>query len=326
MSLIETSSRPPRCHRLAFRLPLDWDHLRGFLRTRAIPGVEAADDDGYRRVVALPPGRGWGEAGTEADAEAGAETGAETGAERGAEGGPTIGWLVVRPSRRVRAVGVGTLDVTLSASLSSRRGECLSGVRRLLDLRASPSLIASTLGALVRDGHGVRVPGAFDGFELAVRAILGQQITVKAASTLSGRFAARFGAPVATPFTDLDRAFPAAAAIAGRTVDDIASLGIIAARARSILALAAAIDDRRLRLEPGQPVDDTVRALRLLPGIGDWTAQYIAMRALACPDAFPAGDLIVRRQLGVATAAQALARAEAWRPWRAYAVMHLWRG
>ncbi|MFT3802465.1 MAG: AlkA N-terminal domain-containing protein [Burkholderiaceae bacterium] len=300
MSSIETSAGLCSHHRLACRLPLDWDHLRDFLRSRAIPGVEAVDADGYRRVVALPPGEGRAE--------------------------PAIGWLIARPSLRLRAPGIGVIDLVLSASLSERRGECRRRARRLLDLRASPAAVASVLGALARDGPGVRVPGAFDGFELAVRAILGQQITVKAAGTLSGRFAARFGAPAATPFADLDRAFPAAAAIAGRTVDDIASLGIIAARARSILALARAIDDGRLRLDPARPVDDTIRALRALPGIGDWTAQYIAMRALGCPDAFPAGDLIVRRRLGVQTAAQALARAEAWRPWRAYAVMHLWKG
>jgi AraC family transcriptional regulator of adaptative response / DNA-3-methyladenine glycosylase II len=169
------------------------------------------------------------------------------------------------------------------------------------------------------------VPGAFDGFEMAVRAILGQQVTVAAATTVAGRFAAAFGDAIATPFASLTTLFPTAARVADLPPSRIARLGMPGARARTVVALARAVDGGRLVLAPNADVEATLDALRALPGIGDWTAQYIAMRALSWPDAFPHTDLGVMKALGETGARRVLAAGEAWRPWRAYAVMHLWQ-
>jgi AraC family transcriptional regulator of adaptative response / DNA-3-methyladenine glycosylase II len=200
----------------------------------------------------------------------------------------------------------------------------LARVKRLFDLACDPHVVEAQLGSLARHHTGLRVPGAFDGFEMAVRAILGQQVTVKAATTLSGRIARAFGEPIVTPWPELTHTFPVAGRIAPLTVDDIAKNGITGARSRSILALAASIDGGTLDLAPGVDVEETIAALRALPGIGEWTAQYLAMRALAWPDAFPHTDLGVMKALGTSSPSKVLALAERWQPWRAYAVMHLW--
>jgi len=168
------------------------------------------------------------------------------------------------------------------------------------------------------------VPGAFDGLEMAVRAILGQQITVKAARTLAGRVAGALGEPLETPFDDLDRTFPHAEGLAEVDDDTLGGLGITRTRIRAIRSLAAACATGTLTLSPGVNVETTLDQLRALPGIGDWTAQYIAMRALSWPDAFPHTDYGVMKALGEKRPRQVLAQAEPWRPWRAYAVMHLW--
>jgi AraC family transcriptional regulator of adaptative response / DNA-3-methyladenine glycosylase II len=180
------------------------------------------------------------------------------------------------------------------------------------------------LGPWARSRAGLRLPGTFDGFELAVRAVLGQQITVRAATTLAGRFACAFGETITTPYSALQRVFPSAQVVATRSVGDIAELGIISARARTIRVLAQLVADKKLTLDPSANVEGTLVALKAIPGIGDWTAQYIAMRALAWPDAFPHTDYGVMKALNETNATRVLAKAEAWRPWRAYAVMHLW--
>ncbi len=173
---------------------------------------------------------------------------------------------------------------------------------------------------------GLRVPGTFDGFELAVRAVVGQQVTVRGARTLLGRIVAAFGAPVGDAHpAGLTRLFPAAARLAACSEGEVAQLGITRARSRTLIALARAVAAGELTLAPGADVDATMAGLSALPGIGPWTAQYIAMRALGWPDAFPAGDLGIRKAMGETRPAQALARSETWRPWRAYAVIHLWR-
>jgi AraC family transcriptional regulator of adaptative response / DNA-3-methyladenine glycosylase II len=171
----------------------------------------------------------------------------------------------------------------------------------------------------------MRVPGAFDGFEMGLRAIVGQQITVKAATTLAGRLVDAFGDPVETPFSQLRALTPTAGRLAAASVDDIACHGLIAARARSLIALARAHASGEVCLDGvlGRP-DEMIDRLAALPGIGRWTAHYIAMRALRWPDAFPKEDLAVRRSLGGVTAEQAEALSQAWRPWRSYAVMHAW--
>ena len=273
--------------RLAYRAPLDWDHLLGFLKTRAVDAVEVVEGDQYARTVEFP----------------------------------AKGWLIARPVK-----DRSLIEVELSVSLAPHVSKVLRRLRHVFDLDCSPDLVAQALGDLAQMNPGIRLPGAWDGFELAVRAVLGQQITVKAARTLAGRFARRFGGAwdIATPVAGLGAFFPSAPRIATCSVSDIAELGIISSRARSLIALAQAIDSGELTLAPGADVDAALARLVSLPGIGDWTAQYIAMRALAWPDAFPASDLVVMKALGVTRPKQAAAIAEAWRPWRAYSVIHLW--
>jgi AraC family transcriptional regulator of adaptative response / DNA-3-methyladenine glycosylase II len=179
------------------------------------------------------------------------------------------------------------------------------------------------LAPSVKRSPGLRVPGAFDGFELAVRAVLGQQVSVKAATTMAGRWASAFGEGIETPWTELSRLSPAATRMLEVVEDDIGALGIVGSRARCLMALARAVADRRVVLAYAANVEEQIERLMELPGIGPWTAQYIAMRALHWPDAFPDGDLMVLRAAGMGRKAL-LERAEAWRPWRAYATHHLW--
>jgi AraC family transcriptional regulator, regulatory protein of adaptative response / DNA-3-methyladenine glycosylase II len=155
--------------------------------------------------------------------------------------------------------------------------------------------------------------------------VLGQQITVRAARTLAGRFATAFGDSIETPSAALHHVFPTAAKVATLSQPEISALGIVSARADALLALAGALESGTLRLEPGVDVEQTVAALKSLPGIGDWTAQYIAMRALSWPDAFPHTDYGVLKAMGEGNPRKALERAAQWKPWRGYAVMHLWQ-
>jgi AraC family transcriptional regulator of adaptative response / DNA-3-methyladenine glycosylase II len=176
----------------------------------------------------------------------------------------------------------------------------------------------------VRARPGLRLPGAFDPFEAAARAVLGQQISVAAARTIAGRLAERLGLPIVTPHAALTRLFPTPAAIAGASTEALATLGVPGRRVATLRALAAAVAGGRLSLdgaaEPARLVDE----LTALPGIGQWTAHYLAMRALGWPDAFPEDDLGLRRALGDVSGAAARAIAERWRPWRAYGATHLW--
>jgi AraC family transcriptional regulator of adaptative response / DNA-3-methyladenine glycosylase II len=206
----------------------------------------------------------------------------------------------------------------------------LGRLRSLFDLSARPDVIAERLahdellGAAVSRNPGLRVPGAFDGFELAVRAILGQQITVKGASTLAGRFAAAFGESVETPHAALTHLSPRAERVAEASVEEVASLGIVGARARCIIDLAREVASERLKLEAGADVLARIEQLVAIRGIGRWTAHYVAMRALRWPDAFPREDLVLRKRLGGVTAARAEEISQPWRPWRSYATLHLW--
>jgi AraC family transcriptional regulator of adaptative response / DNA-3-methyladenine glycosylase II len=238
----------------------------------------------------------------------------------GADGARARGWIAVAP-----AAGKFALKVALSPSLVRTVPVVLARVKKVFDLACDPQAIAAALGALAEARPGLRLPGAFDGFEVAVRAVLGQQITVKAARTLAGRFVAAFGEPIETPFAGVQYLFPAPERIAALEPSEIAERGVIASRARSIVMLARTVAEGGLALDPGASVEETLAKLRAVPGVGDWTAQYIAMRALSWPDAFPASDYGVLKALGEKDPRRALARAEAWRPWRAYAVMHLWK-
>lgn len=180
------------------------------------------------------------------------------------------------------------------------------------------------LDELVGRCPGLRVPGAFDGFEMAVRAILGQRVSVRAATTLAGRLAARFGEPIESPLPGLDRLSPAPERLAEAEDQDLIALGIAAPRAAAIRAMARAVAGRELDLQPGRDPEAVADAIRQFPGLGDWTAQYIAMRALRWPDAFPAADLGLLKAYGVTSATRLRDAAEAWRPWRAYGAMYLW--
>ncbi len=203
-------------------------------------------------------------------------------------------------------------------------------VRAMFDLDADPGAINQVLHASFPQGDGLRVPGALDGFELAVRAVLGQQITVAAARTLAQRMVDRFGAPIQTPWPELTRLFPAPAALALASGDALGQLGIVRQRQAAIVGIAQAVAQRRLLLHGSADVNATIAALKELPGIGDWTAQYIAMRALRWPDAFPAGDVALHKALGVRglknPARQAELASLAWKPWRSYAVIRAWSG
>ncbi len=275
---------------LAYCPPYAWQAQLDFLAARALAGVEEVSQRVYRRNVVVAQG-----------------------AQR------TRGWLQVAQHPRH-----DTLQVVVCGSLAAVVPAVLQRVRRLFDLDCRPDQIAAALGPLAAARPGLRVPGAFDGFEVAVRAVLGQQVTLGAARTLAGRFAARFGVPIATPHPALTHTFPTPAEIVTTAPEEIGALGITRVRVRAIQALAQALIVGELVLEPGADVEAQLLRLRALPGIGAWTAQYIAMRALAWPDAFPETDHGVRKALGETSRRRVRALAEPWRPWRAYATLHLW--
>ena len=220
------------------------------------------------------------------------------------------------------------LRVSLSPSLARAVPAVLSRVKQVFDLSCDPALVSAALGPLAEARPGLRVPGAFDGFEIAVRAVVNQQISVRAARTILGRMARAFGDSVAddeAPAAAPSRVFPGAARIAELAPEEIAVLGLPNARARTLVGIARAVAAGTVRLDPECDVEATMARLVELPGIGAWTANYIAMRALRWPDAFLPGDLGVLKALDETRPARALRRSEAWRPWRAYAVIHLWR-
>jgi AraC family transcriptional regulator, regulatory protein of adaptative response / DNA-3-methyladenine glycosylase II len=276
---------------LEFRPPLAWTSLLSYLRLRSIPGVEMADATHYRRTVAI---------------------------------GAAKGWIAVsmRP-------GNDALNVEISPSLTPVIGAVIGRVKQLFDLGAAPDSVRlvlrqdDILAATVRRLPGLRVAGAFDGFELAVRTVLGQQVSIKGASTIAGRWAAAFGEPIATPYAELNRLAPTAERMAGVAAEEIAALGMVGARARCLVGLAKAVAEQKVVLTFAANVEEQIESLMSLPGIGHWTANYIAMRALHWPDAFPTGDLVLMRA-AQSNQKQLQRRSEAWRPWRAYAAHYLW--
>jgi AraC family transcriptional regulator, regulatory protein of adaptative response / DNA-3-methyladenine glycosylase II len=277
---------------LEFRPPFAWESLLGYLRLRAIPGVEMVDDTHYRRTVAI---------------------------------GDRQGWISVS-----RSPGGNALNVQLSPTLAPVIGSVLHRTKQLFDLGSAPDSISAllledpALARTVRRIPGLRVAGAFEGFELAVRAILGQQVSVKAATTVAGRWAQAFGAPIATPYPQLNRLTPTAPRMAAVGEGKICTLGVVGARARSVIGLAAAVAEQRVVLSFAADVEEQIEELMRVPGIGPWTAQYIAMRALHWHDAFPSGDLMLMKAAN-ANKKQLQDLAQAWRPWRAYAAHYLWQ-
>jgi AraC family transcriptional regulator of adaptative response / DNA-3-methyladenine glycosylase II len=200
----------------------------------------------------------------------------------------------------------------------------------MLDVRADPIAVSERLvkdpllAPLFKRWPGPRVPGTFDGFECGIRAILGQQISVRAATTLAGRIARRFGQAISTPHEALAIAFPSAGSMAAASVANLQTLGLTARRAETVKRFATAVADGEIRLDPGADPDRVRAALLELPGIGDWTVEYLLLRAIGWPDAFPAGDLGLLKASGL-SAAELRARADRWRPWRGYAAVLLWQ-
>jgi AraC family transcriptional regulator of adaptative response / DNA-3-methyladenine glycosylase II len=284
--------------KLAYRPPYDARAMLQFFATRQVTGIEcitlASDAPSIGKTVAL-------------------------------QHGATLytGWLVAC----FEASG-NRVDLRLSDSLRDVLPWVMARVRAMLDLDADPKIINSQLHAHFPSGDGLRVPGSLDGFELAVRAVLGQQISVAAARTLAARLVSRFGQPIDTPIAGLNRLFPSPAALAQATGDALGQLGIVKQRQAAIQSIASAVLNERLQLHAGADVAATLAALKAVPGVGDWTAQYIAMRALRWPDAFPAGDVALHKALGVqdtkSPGQEAHALSQAWQPWRSYAVIRAW--
>lgn len=280
--------------RLGWRPPYDVDAMLGFFRTRAIAGMEAVTDRQLARTLALDAnGRRW------------------------------EGWLTASfDEARCQLV------LRVSESLHGVLPLVIRRVRHAFDLDADPHAINQRLHGSFPLGDGLRVPGSLSGYELAVRAVLGQQITVAAARTLAQRLVQRFGTPIETPDPALRFLFPAPQVLAAAEGDALGQLGIVRQRQAAIVAIARAVAEGRVALHPGADVPATMAALKELPGIGEWTAQYIAMRALRWPDAFPAGDVALHKALGVQQSKQpareAEAASQAWKPWRSYAVVRAW--
>ena len=276
---------------LGFRPPYSWKAMFDFLGNRTLSGVEGISGNAYRRAVGIRKGEMF-----------------------------YRGWLSAEPDD-----AKSVLYLTVSSSLAPVVRTVIARVRRLFDLECRPDMIADALGPLGIREPGIRVPGAFDGFETAVRVILGQQISVQGARTLAGRLIEAQGDPVETPWPEITRTFPSPNRIAALEASALSGLGIIGFRIRAILGLASAAVQGRITLAPCPDPNPEMDALRSIPGIGEWTAQAIAMRALSWPDAFPHTDYGIRKALNEKSPRRILEIAESWRPWRAYAAMALWR-
>jgi AraC family transcriptional regulator of adaptative response / DNA-3-methyladenine glycosylase II len=284
--------------KLSYRPPYAWDELLNFLADRAIPGVELVKDGAYFRAVTIR------------------------------NGDITYsGWI-----RVVNKPKENSLSVTLSCSLLPVLPKLLSRIKCLFDLNCDPAEIYGRLGvmnALAPDLciPGIRLPGCLDPFEMSVRAVLGQQVSIKAARTLAMRFAAAFGGKVDTPFEELYATFPTSDVICDLKApieNQFGPLGITGARARAISALAQALASGTVHLTSEADPEAEMAALLRLPGFGQWTVQYIGMRAFGWPDAFPGTDYGVKKALNGLTPNEILDISQAWRPWRSYATLNLW--
>lgn len=274
---------------LRFRPPFLWDALLDFLAPRATPGVESVDHGTYRRTISLHGEPGWMEVALASDATA--------------------------------------LDVRIHYPQPRWLFLIIERVRAMFDLAADPESFMRhfrrdpLLGPRITTKPGLRVPGSWDGFELAVRAVLGQQVTVRGATTLAGRLVREFGTRI-NGAPGLTHLFPTPENLA---TADLSRIGLPRARANTLRSLARAVSGGSHSFSSVVSLEEFTAALRQIPGIGDWTAQYVAMRALSEPDAFPSADLGLLRATGLSSPRELQARAEAWRPWRAYAAMYLWQ-
>lgn len=293
--------------RLAYRPPYDWRTMLDYLAMRAIPGVEAVDashhPSSYVRSVRI---------------------------------GAMKGWL-----RVTRLPAKHLLQLEMTQTLSPVLMQLVSRVRKQFDLDANPAMIEThlqsdpVLAKSMLGRQGVRITGAFDVFEIAIRAVLGQQISVAGATTLSGRLVQRLGEPINTSIAEISHHFPQAKLLASLEPADIAQIGLPQKRAETIRNLAQFAMHDGFSIKPGATLDDAIAQLKTVSGIGDWTAQYIALRALGFPDAFPAGDLGLQKTMAKNGAMSTLAsahltekqteqHASAWSPWRGYAAFILW--
>ena len=274
--------------RLRFRPPYDWKGMLAFLAARATPGVEVVDHGCYLRSISLNGNHGHLE-------------------------------ISLDEANNALAARVQFGDPRSLFFITER-------IRSMFDLNADWTTIVQTLksdpvlSARVEAVPGLRVPGCWNGFELAIRAILGQQVSVKGATTLAGRLVNTFGRPFSAA-GGITHIFPEPQVLVDK---NIASIGLPSARAETIRSLARAVCDRRINFDGVVDSGDFLARLCEIPGIGTWTAQYVAMRALGEPDAFPSSDLGLLRALDLNSARELERRAEAWRPWRAYAAVHLW--
>jgi AraC family transcriptional regulator, regulatory protein of adaptative response / DNA-3-methyladenine glycosylase II len=274
--------------RLHFRPPYHWQGMLDFLAPRATPGVEVVEDSAYRRSISMNEFEGHFE-------------------------------VSLDPARDALLVRIDFPDPRSLFAIVER-------IRSMFDLNADWASIVKTLrsdpvlSASVQFDPGIRVPGCWNGFELAVRAILGQQVTVRGATSLAGRLAAAFGKTFASS-KGVTHLFPSAEVLAGAK---LTSVGLTTARAETIRELARAVSSGKIKFEGVVDTDEFLQRLCEIPGIGAWTAQYVAMRALGEPNAFPSSDLGLLRALSLQSAREVERRAEPWRPWRAYAAMYLW--
>ncbi|HEY1609564.1 MAG TPA: AlkA N-terminal domain-containing protein, partial [Paraburkholderia sp.] len=274
---------------LGYRPPFCWSGMLAFFARRGVSGVEHVGGDTYARTIVLH----------HADRD-------------------VCGWISVRNAPQRYA-----LDVTLSMSLTPVVGQVLARVRRLFDLSSHPELIDTHLGELAAGAPGMRVPGALDGFEIAVHAIAAQQIPAAEARQVLSRVAGRLGTKISAPF-GLSAAFPSAAVFARLPLVALEQQGLARPHAEAIVTLAGEVSSGRMTLEPAAPLEETLAALRRIHGVGEWAVQYIAMRSLGWPNAFPDDDPLIRTQLDCPTTSALDLRAEPWQPWRAYATVHLW--
>ena len=284
---------------LGYRQPYRWEPLLEFLAARTIPGVEMVKDGEYYRTARFT-----------------------------ASGNRRLcGWIKVA-NRPEKSMLEATVDPTLLPVLP----QVMAKLRQQFDLYCQPDAVYETLASMnaIRPNMcvpGVRLPGSFDAFEMAVRAVLGQQITVKAARTLVTRLVEAYGVPLQTDIEGLSHTFPAPEEIAAWGADignKLGTLGITGARSRTIGALAEALARKTITLDFAAEPEEEMQKLLTIPGIGAWTANYIAMRAMSWPDAFPHTDYGVKKALAPRTEKEIFALAEAWRPWRAYATINLW--
>ncbi len=278
--------------RLAYRPPLDFPLMLAFLRRRSLPGIELIDEHSYQRVIV-------------------------------SNGSPSLIRVTADPKRPELRLQLGTTDPRAIPSI-------VAHVRRVFDLDADLTTVHASLqdepllALAITRRPGLRIPGGWDGFEVAARAVLGQQVTVAAGTTLTRRLVDRFGQHLPGMPEGLDRQFPSPQVLVDAPQETI---GLPRTRAATLRAVARACAEGRLDFSRAQTLDHFIQQATTLPGIGPWTAHYMALRGMAMPDAFPAGDLVLQQVLGEGqrlSERETERRSQAWRPWRAYAVLHLW--